>query len=317
MGPVHRPRLKLSDFGLAKSLVDSRIFANLTRQGDVGGSIGFLSPEHILKFGEVREPADIYCAGATLFFLLTEKYPFLGFDPRRTDSYEMILENPPIPLRAFRPDAPEGLERVLLKALKKKPARPVEVGLGDVASPPAVRPSPLGLTRSGPVCHPLARRPARPTNTAQPAKLASLVTSTIEPTGRPLHPLQAFARVLALALFCRIRTRKPQGATLFARPIRCPRNWVCSSPETIKPIRPYPHRHNGLDRVFGLGLFVALRGDHRVDRRPRRPAECTSVPGIKPPNCERASGARTAPFTLCTTECKPQMAAQIFQTTEA
>jgi len=121
MGPVHRPRLKLSDFGLAKSLVDGRVFANLTGQGEVGGSIGFLSPEHILKFGEVREPADIYCAGATLFFLLTEKYPFLGFDPRRNDSYEMVLENPPIPLRAFRPDAPEGLERVLLKALKKKP----------------------------------------------------------------------------------------------------------------------------------------------------------------------------------------------------
>ena len=122
MGPVHRPRLKLSDFGLAKSLVDSRVFANLTGQGEVGGSIGFLSPEHILNFGEVREPADIYCAGATLFFLLTEKYPFLGFDPRRNDSYEMILENPPIPLRAFRPDAPEGLERVLLKALKKRPS---------------------------------------------------------------------------------------------------------------------------------------------------------------------------------------------------
>jgi serine/threonine-protein kinase len=121
MGPVHRPRPKLSDFGLAKSLVESHVFANLTRQGEVGGSIGFLSPEHILKFGEVREPADIYCAGTTLFFLLTEKFPFLGFDPRRHDSYEMILENPPVPLRAFRPDAPEGLERVLLKALKKKP----------------------------------------------------------------------------------------------------------------------------------------------------------------------------------------------------
>jgi serine/threonine-protein kinase len=26
-----------------------------------------------------------------------------------------------VPLRAFRPDAPEGLERVLLKALQKQP----------------------------------------------------------------------------------------------------------------------------------------------------------------------------------------------------
>jgi serine/threonine-protein kinase len=123
MGPAHRPLVKLSDFGLAKSLVDSNVCANLTRQGDVGGSIGFLSPEHIRQFGEVREPADIYCAGSTLYFLLTEKYPFLGFDPQRTDAYEMVLEHPPVPLRAFRSDAPEGLERVLQKALNKQPQR--------------------------------------------------------------------------------------------------------------------------------------------------------------------------------------------------
>ena len=121
MGPVHRPRVKLSDFGLAKSMVNSTVFANMTRQGDVGGSVGFLSPEHIRQFGEVREPADIYCAGVTLFYLLTEKYPYLGFDPGRPDSYEMILDHPPVPLRAFRPDAPEGLEQILLKALRKRP----------------------------------------------------------------------------------------------------------------------------------------------------------------------------------------------------
>ncbi|MGA2701311.1 MAG: FHA domain-containing serine/threonine-protein kinase [Isosphaeraceae bacterium] len=121
MGPVHRPRVKLSDFGLAKSMVNSSVFTNLTRQGEVGGSIGFLSPEHIRQFGEVREPADIYCAGATLFYLLTEKYPYLGFDPGRPDSYEMILDHPPVPLRAYRPDAPEGLEQILLKALRKRP----------------------------------------------------------------------------------------------------------------------------------------------------------------------------------------------------
>src|SRR4051794_18705174 len=121
MGPAHRPRVKLSDFGLAKNLAASTLFANMTRQGDVGGSTGFLSPDHIRQFAEIKEPADIYCAGATLFYLLTERYPFLGFDPRRPDSYEMILEHPPVPLRAFRPDAPEGLERILLKALQKRP----------------------------------------------------------------------------------------------------------------------------------------------------------------------------------------------------
>jgi len=121
MGPVHRPRVKLSDFGLAKSLADCTLFSNMTRQGDVGGSTGFLSPDHIRQFSDIKEQADIYSAGATLYFLISGKYPYLGFDPRRPDSYEMILEHPPVPLRAFRPDAPEGLEKILHKALQKQP----------------------------------------------------------------------------------------------------------------------------------------------------------------------------------------------------
>jgi len=121
IGPQHWPRLKLSDFGLAKNLANSELFTKLTRLGDVGGSIGYLSPEHIREFGEVTASADIYCAGATVFYLLTGKYPYLNFNPARPDSYEMILEHPPVPLRAFRPDAPSELERILLKALKKQP----------------------------------------------------------------------------------------------------------------------------------------------------------------------------------------------------
>ena len=93
----------------------------MTTQGDVGGSTGFLSPDHIRQFSDIKEQADIYSAGATLYFLITDKYPYLGFDPRRPDSYEMILEHPPVPLRAFRPDAPEGLEKILHKALQKQP----------------------------------------------------------------------------------------------------------------------------------------------------------------------------------------------------
>ena len=121
MGPVHRPRVKLTDFGLAKSFAETDGYQNLTRQGDIGGSIGFISPDHIREFSDIREPADIYCAAATLFFLLTNKYPYLGFDPRAADSYDIILQHPPVPLRAFRPDAPEGVERILLKALQKQP----------------------------------------------------------------------------------------------------------------------------------------------------------------------------------------------------
>ena len=78
------PMLKLSDFGLAKSFRDEAGFGGLTHQGDIGGSSGFISPDHIRNFREVREPGDIYSVGATLYYLLTNKYPFLDFDPNRT-----------------------------------------------------------------------------------------------------------------------------------------------------------------------------------------------------------------------------------------
>jgi serine/threonine-protein kinase len=121
MGPPQGVQLKLSDFGLAKNFRENAGFAGLTHQGDIGGSVGFISPDHIRDFREVKEAADIYGAGATLYFLLTTTYPYYGFDPHRGDAYAMILENPPVPLRAHRPDAPEGFERILRKALEKKP----------------------------------------------------------------------------------------------------------------------------------------------------------------------------------------------------
>ena len=62
--------MKLTDFGLAKSFAETEGPDDLTRQGDIGGSIGFISPEHIRQFSEIREPADIYSAGATLFLPL-------------------------------------------------------------------------------------------------------------------------------------------------------------------------------------------------------------------------------------------------------
>jgi serine/threonine protein kinase len=121
MGPPQGIQLKLSDFGLAKNFRENAGFVGLTHQGDIGGSVGFISPDHIRDFRDVKEPADIYGAAATLYFLLTMNYPFYGFNPHRGDAYTMILENPPVPLRAHRPDAPEGFERVLRKALEKQP----------------------------------------------------------------------------------------------------------------------------------------------------------------------------------------------------
>jgi eukaryotic-like serine/threonine-protein kinase len=122
MGNHQHPKLKLSDFGLAKSFRDNAGFAGLTHQGDIGGSSGFISPDHIRDFREAKEPADIYSVGATLYYLMSGQYPFFGFDPNRADSYTMILEHPAVPLRAHRPDVPEVFDKIVRKALEKQAA---------------------------------------------------------------------------------------------------------------------------------------------------------------------------------------------------
>jgi serine/threonine-protein kinase len=121
MGPPNRPFLKLSDFGLAKSFRDDAGFAGLTHQGDVGGSVGFLSPDHIRDFRKVKEQADLYSVGATLYYLMAGRYPYLDFDPHADDAYTKILEHPPVPIRAHRPDVPEAFDAVLRRALEKQP----------------------------------------------------------------------------------------------------------------------------------------------------------------------------------------------------
>jgi serine/threonine-protein kinase len=115
------PTIKLSDFGLAKSFRDNAGFTGLTHQGDIGGSVGFNSPDHIRGFSDVKESADIYSAGATLYYLLSGMYPFLDFDPNKSNAYQMILEYPPVPLRAHRPEVPEFFDRIIRKALEKQP----------------------------------------------------------------------------------------------------------------------------------------------------------------------------------------------------
>jgi len=121
LGSTRRPLVKLSDFGLAKNFRDDAGFSGLTFEGDFGGSMGFLSPDHIRDFREVKAPADIYSAGATLYYLLTKRYPILDFDPRMANAITKTLEGPIVPLRVYRPDAPECLERILAQALEKRP----------------------------------------------------------------------------------------------------------------------------------------------------------------------------------------------------
>jgi len=104
-------RMILADFGLART-VDSE---TLTRTGEHLGTPLYMSPEQLLGANdEVNERSDIYGLGATLYEVLAGRPVFQTKDMGAL--MRMILKERPQPLT----DVPDGLARVVLKALEKK-----------------------------------------------------------------------------------------------------------------------------------------------------------------------------------------------------
>jgi serine/threonine protein kinase len=109
-----RGRAFLTDFGLA---LEGR--EGLTRPA-VAGTLQVMSPEQVR--GAALGPAtDQFSLGATLYRSLTGEWPHRG----RTvaDVMEAIEHEPPLPPRLLAPGVPAELERLVLRALAKDPAR--------------------------------------------------------------------------------------------------------------------------------------------------------------------------------------------------
>jgi tRNA A-37 threonylcarbamoyl transferase component Bud32/CheY-like chemotaxis protein len=109
----------LTDFGLTKRL-EGGTRAQLTRAGDVVGTIHYVAPEQI-EGAQVSARSDVYSLACLLFHCLSGQVPFT----RETDVaviYAHLSEEPPR-LSSLRPELPEGLDAVMAKALDKSPDR--------------------------------------------------------------------------------------------------------------------------------------------------------------------------------------------------
>jgi serine/threonine protein kinase len=109
--------LKLVDFGVAKDL-DGEEEARLSPRGEVVGTPHYMSPEQ-MRADDVDPRSDIYAVGATLYEMLTGRTPHEG--DTLEDIALAILFATITPVRALRRDCPEGLERIILKALSREP----------------------------------------------------------------------------------------------------------------------------------------------------------------------------------------------------
>ncbi len=109
---------KLGSLILAKAL-SGALAKEITVGGELLGDVRFLAPEQAGAGGPVDGRADIYALGALVYALLTGKPPFEGKSPLQTATW--ILQKDPTPPRQVDPSIPEPIEKIVLKALKKKP----------------------------------------------------------------------------------------------------------------------------------------------------------------------------------------------------
>ncbi|MBX9670360.1 MAG: protein kinase [Candidatus Obscuribacterales bacterium] len=113
--------VKVVDFGIAKLMPSSgKQSQNLTQTGEVFGSPIYMSPEQCMA-QSLDARSDIYSMGAMMYESLTGHPPLMGNSI--IDTMQMHMSTPPKPFKEIRPDLdiPETLERVVLKALAKKP----------------------------------------------------------------------------------------------------------------------------------------------------------------------------------------------------
>nr|MDP9122670.1 serine/threonine protein kinase [Acidobacteriota bacterium] len=107
---------KIVDFGIAWLADQTR----LTRSGHILGTTAYLSPE--LFHGEAAGPrADLWALGVVLYEMIAASRPFTG----ATDSelIASILRREPRPLATLRAGVPAELQRVVDRALAKRPER--------------------------------------------------------------------------------------------------------------------------------------------------------------------------------------------------
>ena len=101
-------KLRILDFGVAAS-------DGLHNLADGAGTPSFMAPE-LLTGAIASVQTEIYAGGVTLYYLLTRKYPYGEIEPFQHPKFGQ-----PIPPTRYRPDIPQWLEQVLLKAVARDP----------------------------------------------------------------------------------------------------------------------------------------------------------------------------------------------------
>jgi serine/threonine protein kinase/Tol biopolymer transport system component len=168
--------VKIVDFGIARLADETR----LTRTGDVMGTTAYIAPEQFLS-DETDHRGDLWSLGVVLYEMVTGRLPWSGGDER--ELINAIVKRAPRPIATLRLEVPQELERIVARALAKRPSeryQRAEELRGDllavaalVARPTAAEPYEATVVEappppSGPG-EPVASGPAPPSSSPSPS----------------------------------------------------------------------------------------------------------------------------------------------------
>src|SRR5579863_522128 len=120
----------LTDFGIARNESD---VSQLTTTGSVLGTVDYVAPELFEVDYKADAGSDLYSLGILLFEMVTGKLPFSADNQLAVVAMHMKTL-PPLPSSiAPQAEIPPAVDRVILKALEKNPARryPSATALAD------------------------------------------------------------------------------------------------------------------------------------------------------------------------------------------
>lgn len=108
--------IKILDFGISKVRTAE---SQLTQTGQIIGTPAYMAPEQAEGRADLDHRADIYSLGAMTYEMFTGKRPFQRATLQAT--LVAVLSEPRPRLRQERPDLPEALEAILLRAMARNP----------------------------------------------------------------------------------------------------------------------------------------------------------------------------------------------------
>lgn len=310
-------RAILMDFGLLMERDAGTTF------GTAFGTPRYIAPEQAVASDQSVPQSDIYSLGVVLFELMTGRVPFDGESPMAT-ALAHISDPPPL-LRSIRPDVPEAVQAVILRALEKAPpdrwptamamADALRVALQDVgpaaslAVPAALVPSAAAVPVPG-HDEDLEPWPDSASDSVSMGRTPLLALPGPAPVSAP-RPRRRLARFLLLTI---VAAGLAAGGLLVAG-ITAPAYRAAALGI------PAPDARGHVRLIYGLDLFAVYnisgealslegltfaRGDLTARFDPARFGERVyySFPAGQCLRIE-TGGARTAPFT-----CGPQIAPQ-------